>query len=154
MTKRSDREAPNERALQKADVISPVLNEAQLNILLAQTPSYAIKKRPGRGGKAFRYVKYGYVVDQLNKAFGWDWDFKILPIDGDKRYLLTESEERFYNKTSQKAETKTIRNIAVYGEITVRVRANKPPFPIMATITKPGFGSQNWESTIEFGDAL
>ena len=150
----SDREAPSQRTIVKSDVVNPLLNDAQLRILMEGTPEYAIKHRPGRGGMTFRYVQHGYVTDQLNKAFGFDWDFRILPVDEGKRFLLTTTEEQFWNNKLQKMVTKPMRNISVYGELTVRIHSPKPPYEVLATIVKPGFGSQNWEATIEFGDAL
>lgn len=54
-----------------------VISDAQRNLILMQTPPAEIFQRKGRGGKTFDYVKVGYVVEQLNLAFGFNWDFEI-----------------------------------------------------------------------------
>jgi len=61
-----------------ADLLTPQLNEAQISIITGKTPDKYVKTRPGRGGKSFSYVEVGYVIDQLNKAFGlaWSWDIE------------------------------------------------------------------------------
>ena len=55
-----------------------VFNDAQRDIVLMQTPPGEIKQRPGRGGKPVNYVEIGYVVETLNRAFGFDWDFEVV----------------------------------------------------------------------------
>jgi hypothetical protein len=55
----------------------PEFNEAQLRIIERRTPVQFIKQRPGRGGKMLDYVEVGYVVQQLNEAFHFMWDFEI-----------------------------------------------------------------------------
>ena len=141
------REAPEQRSIVQRDVILPVVNEAQIDILTGHTPAHAIKTRPGRGGRIFRYVPHGYVTDALNKAFGFNWSYRLLPVFNGNVYQLTVTEEEFGGKR------KSVRNVCIYGELTVRV-----PDPrsreAWLEITKPGPGSQNWEETIEFGDAL
>jgi hypothetical protein len=54
------------------------LSDAQLEFISQKTPKQFIKTRPGPGGKSFSYVEIGYVINILNQAFGYDWDFKIL----------------------------------------------------------------------------
>ncbi len=137
------REAPNERALAFKEIVSPVISQVQFEVLSGKTPSHAIKTRPGRGGKTFRYVPHGFVTDRLNKAFGWDWDHRLLPVFDGNVCKLSETEEK----------GKHVRNVSVYGELTVRIH-NPKNLEIVATIVKGGPGSQNWEETIEFGDAL
>lgn len=46
--------------------------------LKAKTPPKFIKVKPGRGGKQLAYVDTGYVINRLNKAFSFLWDFKVL----------------------------------------------------------------------------
>jgi hypothetical protein len=53
------------------------LNKAQLAFLTQKTPEQFIKRRPGPSGVVLDYVEIGYVVNILNQAFGWDWDFRI-----------------------------------------------------------------------------
>ena len=87
-----------------------VVNDAQRNLILMQTPPAEIFQRKGRGGKTFDYVKVGYVVEQLNLAFGFNWDFEVI----DQKYN-DESDE-----------------IVVLGKLTVRAGGH--------TITKFQFG--------------
>lgn len=131
-----------ERVLGFLEIRVPVINQAQFDLLYGRTPPHAIRTRPGRGGRTFRYVPHGYVTDKLNKAFGFDWDFRLLPVFGGDVYVLKEFEER----------GKKQRHVAVYGELTVRIRDRE--MRVVAEITKPGPGSQVWDETVEFGDAL
>lgn len=141
-----DRQAPPERMSNVKDVLAPVFNQAQMNLLLNRTPDYAKQKRPGPGGKSLTYVKHGYVTDQLNKAFGFDWDLLIDPIEGNKMYTL-----QVETYTDGKTE-KTTRHLSVCGRLVVRVH-NKAG-SVVTQITKSGFGSQIWNSGMELGDAL
>lgn len=54
------------------------LNKAQLAFITQKTPPQFIKRRPGPSGAMLNYVEIGYVVNILNQAFGWDWDFRIM----------------------------------------------------------------------------
>ncbi len=151
MTKRkSKRNPPIDKTFQ--EIILPVLSPGQMSVLAGTIPKHAIKTRPGRGDKTFTYAPYGWYVDQLNKAFGFDWDYKLLPVFNGSIYALNV--EQYERVKKGKKETVTIRNISIYGELTIRVRHPKDFTSVIATITKPGPGSQNWEKTIEFGDAL
>jgi hypothetical protein len=148
-----DREAPSEsRSLMKVEsILTPVMTPAQMQVILGKTPEYALKRRPGRGGKTFKYVTYGYVVSMLNRAFGFDWDFKLMPGDNGNIFKLTEVTEELWDNKAKKFVPKLTRNISVYGELTVRIRTKTGA--VIATIVKPGVGSQNWEATVEYGDA-
>ena len=55
----------------------PTFNEAQLRIINRNTPKEFILQRVGRGGLTLDYVEVGYVVQQLNEAFNFMWDFVI-----------------------------------------------------------------------------
>lgn len=55
-----------------------VLNENQLQFILAKTPKSQIKSRPAKGGGVWNYVSGSYVKKVLNLMFGWDWDFQII----------------------------------------------------------------------------
>lgn len=57
---------------------SNILNEKQLNFILAKTPKSQIKTRPAKGGGSWSYVSGSYVKKVLNLMFGWDWDFQVL----------------------------------------------------------------------------
>lgn len=53
--------------------------DAVVNKLFStKTPSKFIKSRPGPGGKPVRYVEIGYVTNELNKAFGPFWEFRVV----------------------------------------------------------------------------
>ena len=56
----------------------PTINNAQKSIIEMSTPNCFIEQRPGRGGMTFNYVEIGYVINRLNVAFGFDWDFDII----------------------------------------------------------------------------
>lgn len=146
------REAPVQRKLSSNDIVSSVMAKAQLEVLTADTPDYAIKKRQGAKGKMLKYVTHGYVTDRLNKAFGFDWDFKLLPyFDNGSVYHLETVQ------TGVNVKTKEIiyaRYISVYGELTVRIHNPKKMAEVIATVTKPGPGSAVWYPENEFGDAL
>lgn len=52
---------------------------AVVNHLFGQpTPRNAIKSRPGPAGKTISYVSIGYVINELNNAFGPFWEFKVV----------------------------------------------------------------------------
>ena len=146
------REAPSERMqiTNKDLAVMKVMAQKQIEILTAPTPAYAIKSRPGGGGKTLRYVSHGYVTDQLNKAFGFDWDYKLLPVfEGSivKHTTVKQGE-------NSKGQDIVTHHIAIYGELTVRIHNPTKPAEIIATITKPGPGSALWHPANEWGDAL
>lgn len=68
------------------------LNRAQLAFITRKTPAKFVKTRPGPGGKPLDYVEIGYVVNILNEAFGWDWDFLILDQQIGKRQVWVRGE--------------------------------------------------------------
>lgn len=57
-----------------------------------KTPKEFILTRPGAGGLVFKYVSIGYVVSQLNIAFGMCWEWRILEqgIGNDQIWLRGE----------------------------------------------------------------
>jgi hypothetical protein len=65
------------KAKAEPSVLPQFLNRAQLAFLTQKTPAQFVKRRPGPGGIVLDYVEIGYVVNILNQAFGWDWDFRI-----------------------------------------------------------------------------
>lgn len=145
------REAPEERTIgQYADVNTPVINEEQFRILYGKTPAHAIRTREGRGGRTFKYIQHGHTTDRLNKAFGFAWSFQLLPISGNDRFML-----QIYDETTGKPpneKIKIVRDVAVYGELTVQIYDAKGK--LITTVVKGGMGSQRWEMGTEFGDAL
>jgi len=71
--------AKNEAALDLySSLDEKAVQEAIANLIKGKTPPKAIKDRQGRGGGKVNYVETYYVVDQLNKVFGFKWDFEIV----------------------------------------------------------------------------
>lgn len=68
------------------------LNKAQMAFITQKTPDQYIKTRPGPGGKPLSYVEIGYVVNLLNQAFGWDWDFQIWEQEIGKKQVWVRGE--------------------------------------------------------------
>ena len=54
------------------------LSRAQYTFITQKTPEQFIKTRIGPGGIQLQYVEVGYVINVLNRVFGWDWDFRII----------------------------------------------------------------------------
>lgn len=149
----SNREAPVERQQSVKDFLAPLFNDAQMRLLVNQTPEYAKMKRPGAGGRMLTYVKHGYVTDQLNKAFGFDWDLIIDPMSNGQMYALQiETFKVVDARTNKPMPDKEVRHVAVCGHLVVRVHDSKGN--VKGSITKSGFGSQIWLPSMEFGDAL
>lgn len=146
-----DREAPIQRQVSQKDLaVMRVMAQKQIEILTAKTPSYAKKTRIGGGGKVLTYVTHGYVTDMLNKAFGYDWDFKLLPVfDGSVAKHVTVKVGE-----NKKGEDILKHYISIYGELTVRIHNPSKLSEVIATITKPGPGSSVWYPENEWGDAL
>lgn len=147
------REAPEERKQAVHDFLMPLFNDAQMRLLVNKTPAYAIQKRVGGNGMMLSYVKHGYVTDQLNKAFGFDWDLVLEPVSNGQMYALQIEEiPRVDGKTNKPLPSKIVRHVAVCGYLVVRVHDGKGN--VKGEIRKSGFGSQLWLPSMEFGDAL
>lgn len=138
------REAPPERQKGLMSVILPVLSQEQMKAVLFKTPDHAKLKRQGRGNKVMTYVKHGWVTDQLNKIFGFDWDLELIPMADGKMYAL---------EIEQLKDGSETRHVAVCGRLVMRIH-RKDDGEVFTTITKAGFGSQIWLPTMELGDAL
>ena len=80
----------NEEELALVD--NNALNAPQLDFLLKRTPKSQVKKRPGKGGGEWEYVKVGYMIKVLNYMFGWDWDFEIIKDNYDMCAMGTVNE--------------------------------------------------------------
>ena len=61
----------------KAVALPLQITEAQRDFLMQRTPAHEVKKRTARGGQKVDYIEVGYVIEQLNKVFGFDWDFEV-----------------------------------------------------------------------------
>lgn len=134
-------ETSNIAITQFSQVIASVMNEAQFAILRGRTPTRYIKKRPGKGGKTFSYVPHGYVTAVLNRTFGFDWDWEILPQQNGQMFLhLPEVTVPNYD------DTKTLKmrpaSVIVHGKLTVRVRNPADLTQVVATITKTSSGEK------------
>lgn len=101
----------------------PNLNKAQLTFLTQKTPEQFVKQRPGPGGMVFSYVEVGYVINLLNQAFNWDWDFRILDQQIGKRqvWVLGELVVRLRENTIIKAQ---------YGGSDIKLNRNGEPLSI------------------------
>lgn len=62
----------------KKDDLPTLLSEAQLEFITQKTPPKFVKQRPGPGGRSLSYVEVGYVINILNQAFGYDWDYRVI----------------------------------------------------------------------------
>lgn len=100
------------------------LSSAQIHFLTRKTPSEYIKQRTGPGGAKLDYVEVGYIVDLLNKAFGWDWDFIITSEQIGKRQVWVRGEliVRFSDRIVTKSQ---------YGGAVIKVnKSTQEPFSI------------------------
>lgn len=91
------------------------ISQAQLTMLTQVTDPQYVRTRQGRGGKDFRYVDTPYVIERLNLAFGWNWDFEIV------------------DQGEVKADDKIV-EVWVKGRLTVRT-------PMGQVLVKHQFGS-------------
>lgn len=100
------------------------LSSAQINYLTRKTPEEYVKKRVGPGGTKLDYVEVGYIVDLLNRAFGWDWDFKITGEQIGKRQVWVRGEltVRFSDRMVTKSQ---------YGGAIIKLsKSTNEPFSI------------------------
>lgn len=81
-----------DREANKSDLITNGLNEAQRTFLTQKTPQQYIKMRPGPGGVRLSYVEVGYVINLLNQAFNYDWDFRIIDQQVGKKQVWVRGE--------------------------------------------------------------
>lgn len=54
------------------------LESSQIQLFYQKTPADKILQRPGKGGQTWSYVKTGYVIETLNRIFGYLWSFEVL----------------------------------------------------------------------------
>jgi len=121
-----------------ADLVQQVVSEAQYSVISGTTPEYAIRYKP-RAGKLMAYVPHGYVRSVLNRAFGFDWDYRVLDCYGGMPFFSVEVG----------GDT----HVTVMGELIVRIR-HPQTLEIVTSITKTSTGSQIMRSGMEFGDAV
>jgi len=65
-----------------------LLTEQQQQLITDPTPTQHVEFRPGRGGMALAYVKISYVIQVLNRVFGYDWS-----VEHDAPMILETSNE-------------------------------------------------------------
>lgn len=53
------------------------LTADQLALFYQRTPADKLMERPAKGGGVWNYVKTGYVVETLNRIFGYMWSFEV-----------------------------------------------------------------------------
>ncbi len=99
------------------------LNEAQRVFITQKTPDKYIRQRPGPGGMMLKYVEVGYVINTLNEAFGWDWDFRILDQGIGKHQVWVRGE-----LTVRLKEHAIIKG--QYGGSDIKFNRNKEPISI------------------------
>lgn len=59
-------------------MLEPVKLGTQVTQVIEENPPKAIiKTRKGAGGKELSYVSGNYVIDVLNRAFGYNWDWTV-----------------------------------------------------------------------------
>jgi hypothetical protein len=121
-----------------ADLVQQVVSEAQYSVISGTTPEYAIRYKP-RAGRLMAYVPHGYVRSVLNRAFGFDWDYKVLDCYSGMPFFT--------------AEISGDTHVTVMGELTVRIR-HPQTLEIVTSITKTSTGSQVMRTGMEFGDAV
>lgn len=129
------------------DIVAAVISEKQFSVLSGRTPKDVIRHRPGKGGKTFAYVPHGYVTSTLNKAFGFDWDWRILPNGAGDSYT-------YHPPVSTTHKGKTIErpgSIIVKGELTVRIRNPENLSQVIATITREAFGEKEEVNGMTWG---
>lgn len=130
------------------EIVASVMSEAQFSIMSGRTPRNVIRKRPGKGGKTFSYVPHGYVASTLNKAFGFDWDYRSLPFGNGDYYKLIPEDAGMRPAS-----------IVVQSELTIRIRNPKDIMQVVATIVKQATGEKEvmkgmtWGSHIKAAEA-
>jgi len=124
------------------DVVVTVINEAQFAILQGRTPKSVIKTRPGKGKKTFSYVPHGYVTSVLNKAFGFNWDWEILPQENGQMFLVLPQIMGPDRYNEGKDCQWRPGSILVHGRLTIRLVNPKDLTCLLATITKTATGEK------------
>lgn len=60
-------------------------SEQQVLYLTLNTPAQFIKKRMGRGGRAYDYIETNYVIGRLNAIFNFDWNLETIWQEMDRK---------------------------------------------------------------------
>lgn len=80
-----------------------VLNTAHMNLIYKKTPGQHVHEKPGKGGGRFKYVTGAYVKSQLNRLFGYDWNFTVKQFDvkGNQCIVFGRLEGRIRNEQGE-----------------------------------------------------
>lgn len=133
------------------ELVQRVITEAQFSILSGKTPKSVIKHRPGKGGKTFAYIPHGYVVAVLNRAFGLDWSFEIMPYGGGDYFKHLPGVK---GTTSDGKPLNHPGSILVHGRLTVRVRDPQDPTRVVAEISKTATGEKEETNGMTWGSMV
>lgn len=101
------------------------LTQEEIDILLERFPEDIIKENNG-----FKYIPVEHVIERLNRAFNYNWDFKISHIDKGETETKTSSRGNKYSATP----------VFITVELTVRSTTG-------STLVRTGVGG----GTIGFG---
>jgi len=58
-----------------------VLDTKHMNLLYKRTPAQHVHEKPGKGGGRFKFITGAYVKSQLDRFFGYDWNFEVKSFD-------------------------------------------------------------------------
>jgi hypothetical protein len=97
-----------------------VVNEARMRLITGTVDPKYVKERPGRGGKKWPYIPWGYFTAQLNEALGvCNWEFNLLPFE-DGSYFMVAEPVKFTDGRGRNLSTET--EVLVHGQLTVYIR--------------------------------
>lgn len=137
-------------AVRFADIVASIMNQEQFEIISGRTPKEAIKKRKGAGGKMYSYVPHGYVNAQLNKAFGFDWDFDTLPLgNGDYHTYFPEEKVTLRGKSYTRPASCVVR-----VKLTFRIRDPQDIRKVIARIKKTATGEREDAGGMTMGSLI
>lgn len=84
-----------------------VLDTKHMNLLYKRTPAQHVHEKPGKGGGRFKFITGAYVKSQLDRFFGYDWNFTIVSFDvkGDQAIVYGHLEGRIRNDQGEVVTT-------------------------------------------------
>lgn len=88
-------------------IIENELSQKVIQLFQKKTPKNCIKHRPGAGGMSFPYVEVGYIVNELNNAFGLFWEWKIIDKQVGKKQIWVQGELTVKDPVTNFSITKT-----------------------------------------------
>lgn len=78
----------NKLTVQSANELTKKTNQ----LFATKTPAKFIKVRPGAGGMPIKYVEIGYIINELNRAFGAFWEFKVIDKQVGKKQVWVQGQ--------------------------------------------------------------